>query len=73
MKNNLLIYLFLSFIPFLATAQKKENPGARAAFEYNMTKDPKTGIVPRGELEKSRDIMSKMIKLMAPIPSIAWT
>jgi hypothetical protein len=76
MKNNLLIYLFLSFIPFLATAQRapkeKENPGERARFEYNMTKDPKTGIVPRNELETARNIMAKMIKLMAPVPNVTW-
>lgn len=76
MKNKLFLYLSLSIIPFLATAQRapkeKENPGERARFEYNMTKDPKTGIVPRNELETARNIMSKMIKLMAPVPNVTW-
>ncbi len=73
MKNKLLVYLLISILPFSTFAQEKENPEERAKFEYNMTKDPKTGIVPRNELEKSRDIMTKMLKLMAPIPNIAWT
>ena len=74
MKNKLLVYLLLSILPFLTFAQQKEeDPQARFEFEYNMTKEPKTGIVPRNELEKSRDIMTKMLKLMAPIPNIAWT
>jgi hypothetical protein len=72
MKNNLIIYLFLSFIPFLATAQRKDSPSQRATYEYNMTKDPKTGLMPLNELEKSRDIMTRMMKLMAPIPSVNW-
>ncbi len=76
MKNNLIFYLFLSIIPFLATAQRapkeEENPGERARFEYNKTKDPKTGIIPRDELEKARTIMAKMIKLMAPVPNVTW-
>ena len=74
MKNTFIFYLFLAAIPFFALSQEeKENPGARAEFEYQMTKDPKTGLVPRNELEKSRSIMTQMIKLMAPIPNIAWT
>ncbi|SOE23044.1 hypothetical protein SAMN06298216_3436 [Spirosomataceae bacterium TFI 002] len=45
---------------------------ARANFEYNMTKDPKTGLVPRDELEKSRGLMSKMIQLMGAVPNVSW-
>ncbi|GGD54914.1 hypothetical protein GCM10011514_18870 [Emticicia aquatilis] len=73
MKNNLYLYLLLLSIPFFAISQEeKENPEERARFEYERTKDPKTGLMPRHELEKSRAIMSKMIKLMAPIPNITW-
>ena len=73
MNSKFIIYLLLLF-PYFSIAQEgKEDPGARAMFEYNMTKDPKTGIVPRNELEISRAIMSSMLKLMAPIPNIAWT
>lgn len=74
MQSKSLFYLLLFCFPFLAISQEeRENPLERANFEYEMTKDPKTGVVPRQELEKSRDIMSKMIKLMAPIPNISWT
>lgn len=70
------IYLYLLPIIFLNLSvdaqEEKENPMARARFEYEMTKDPKTGLMPRDELEKSRNIMSKMIKLMGAIPNVTW-
>ncbi|MFY7911191.1 MAG: WD40/YVTN/BNR-like repeat-containing protein, partial [Emticicia sp.] len=76
MKNNRILYAILLLVSFLANAQRakqeKEDPEARARFEYNMTKDPKTGTIPRDELEKARNIMSKMIKLMAPVPNVTW-
>lgn len=52
--------------------EEKENPTQRALYEFEKTKDPKTGIIPRGELEKSRAIMTKMIKLMGAVPNITW-
>ncbi|MCP9766871.1 hypothetical protein EGI22_03055 [Lacihabitans sp. LS3-19] len=54
-------------------AQRKDNPNERAMYEYKITKDPKTGIVPRDELEKARGIMSKMIKLMGAVPNVTWS
>ena len=76
MNNKFFIFLFISIIPFFLNAQRapkeEENPEERARFEFNMTKDPKTGIVPRDELEKARSIMAKMIKLMAPVPNVTW-
>jgi hypothetical protein len=76
MKIKVIFYLFIFTIHFVSNAQRapkeKENPGERARFEYNRTKDPKTGLVPRDELEKARGIMAKMIKLMAPIPNVTW-
>lgn len=76
MKNNLILCLFLSVVSFLASAQRapkeEENPGERARFEYNKIKDPKTGLVPKNELETARNIMAKMIKLMAPVPNVTW-
>jgi hypothetical protein len=67
----LLLSLFLLML-IEAKAQEKENPEERERFEKNMTADPKTGIVPRGELEKSRSIMTKMINLMGAVPNVSW-
>lgn len=77
MKKHLLL-LSILFSTSMLWAQKNENPSARAAFEYEFTKDPKTGLVPRGELETSRSIMFKMIDQMkrmrttGAIPNIEW-
>lgn len=53
-------------------AQRKDNPIARANYEYKITKDPKTGLVPRNELEKSRALMSRMIQIMGAVPNVTW-
>jgi hypothetical protein len=74
-KLQLLLLVFIySFQETQAQRANKEeeNPAERSRFEYNMTKDPKTGLIPRNELEKSREIMTKMLKLMAPVPNINW-
>ncbi len=77
MKKYFLLTLILINIVFSKTlfsqVAKNDNPSARAAFEYNLTKDPKTGQVPRNELEKSRSIMTQMIKLMGAVPNVTWT
>lgn len=70
---KLIVLLILSSFGVFAQGEKEGNPSARADFEYNRTKDPKTGLVPRDELEKSRNIMSKMIKLMGAVPNVTWT
>lgn len=70
---SLILGITISSKPLFSQSTKKENPSERAKFEYNMTKDPKTGLVPRGELEKSRGIMSRMMQLMAAVPNVAWT
>lgn len=72
------MFLFLTASFFIGcvqnlSAQRKDKPGARAQFEYKMTKDPKTGLMPRDELEKSRGIMSQMIKLMGAVPNVTWS
>lgn len=67
----ILINVILSKTVFSQGA-KKDNPSARALFEYKITKDPKTGLMPRNELEKSRNIMSQMIKLMGAVPNVTW-
>ena len=75
MKIKLHFFTLLLLFPILSysqDAEEKENPIGRAEFEYEMTKDPKTGLVPRDELEKSRNIMAKMIKLMGPVPNVTW-
>jgi hypothetical protein len=77
MKNHFVITLLFTLLHFsnlgFGQEYKKDSPSDRVTFEYNMTKDPKTGQVPRDELEKSRGIMSKMIKLMAAVPNVSWT
>jgi hypothetical protein len=72
-KTYLLSLITLIFVGFAANSQERQDtPGERAEFERRQTADPKTGLVPRDELEKSRNIMSKMIKLMAPVPNVNW-
>lgn len=77
MKKNILLTLLFTLLQFsnLAFGQehKKDKPGARVEFEYKMTKDPKTGLMPRDELEKSRGIMAKMIKIMGAVPNVTWS
>jgi hypothetical protein len=73
MKKQIIPFFIVFICSLNVFAQKGEDPSKRLQYEYDMTKDPKTGLVPRNELEKSRDIMSKMLKLMAPIPNVAWT
>ena len=72
--------LFLVMASFLAIGQEKknENPNGRKHWEYEVTADPKTGRIPRDELEKSRSIMFKMItelkqlRVSGAIPNIEW-
>ncbi|MGR3811274.1 WD40/YVTN/BNR-like repeat-containing protein [Jiulongibacter sp. NS-SX5] len=79
MKNLYLITILIITNTLSIFAQeKKEKPGERMSYEYEFVRDPKTGIVPRDELENSRKIMLKMIKAMkaqrvsGAIPNIEW-
>lgn len=73
MKIKLYLILPLLGFSFLVKAQeRKDNPSQRANFERQQTADPKTGLVPRDELEKSRNIMAQMIKLMGAVPNVTW-
>lgn len=76
---SLLSLALLLFVqPLAAQEEKHEDPKGRFLWEYEMTRDPKTGIVPRDELEKSREIMFKMIDLIkekrisGAVPNIQW-
>lgn len=74
--KKLLLLIFVSFFSGNALsliAQKKDNPGARSQFEYNMTKDPKNGLLPLNELEKARGLMSKMVTVMGAVPNVTWS
>jgi photosystem II stability/assembly factor-like uncharacterized protein len=73
MKTKVLLYALLIILPFYAISQEKENPIKREQWEIRQTKDAKTGKIPRDELEKSRNIMSRMLSLMGAIPSVTWT
>jgi Ig-like domain CHU_C associated/Secretion system C-terminal sorting domain len=75
-------FIILAIVPFFAFSQQREEEGNsqldRANWEKLITKDPKTGIIPRNELEKSRVTMFKRIeqlksfKTSAAIPNIKW-
>ncbi len=76
-KQHLSILIVLLFLGVSAAnaQENQDSPAARAEYERKLTADPKTGIVPRNELENSRNIMSKMIKIMdanIAIPSVTW-
>ena len=75
MKIKLHFLSLLLLFPLLSYSQdeeERENPMERAKFEYDMTKDPKTGLVPREELEKSRNIMSNRLRVKGAIPNVTW-
>jgi hypothetical protein len=73
----------LLFLPLFAFSQEREDGGnsqlQRANWEKLITKDPKTGQIPRNELEKSRTEMYRMIqknkssRVQSAIPNIKWT
>ena len=73
----------LLFFPLVAFSQDREEGGnsqlQRANWEKLITKDPKTGQIPRNELEKSRMEMyrtiqkSKSSRVQSAIPNIKWT
>jgi photosystem II stability/assembly factor-like uncharacterized protein len=76
------LIIFLLF-PLFTFSQEREEEGnsqlERANWEKLITKDPKTGIIPRNELENARVEMfrtiqkSKSSKVQSAIPNIKWT
>ena len=82
MLKNFILSILL-FFPLFAFSQDREEGGnsqlQRANWEKLITKDPKTGQIPRNELEKSRTEMyriiqkSKSSRVQSAIPNIKWT
>jgi photosystem II stability/assembly factor-like uncharacterized protein len=79
MLNKITLSIFL-LLPLFAFSQEGESSQMRRAnWENLITKDPKTGKVPRSELEKARVEMSRMIqknkssRLQSAIPNVKWT
>jgi hypothetical protein len=81
-KNYTYLLLGMALMPFLSYSQEREhddNPSARAEWERRITKDPKTGSIPRQELEQSRNQMvewfqtAKQARKTAAIPNVKWT
>ena len=82
MLKNFILSILL-FSPLFAFSQDREEGGnsqlQRANWEKLITKDPKTGQIPRNELEKSRTEMyriiqkSKSSRVQSAIPNIKWT
>jgi hypothetical protein len=75
--------ILLCLFPLFAFSQEKEAEEAsqeeRADWEKRLTSDPKTGLIPRNELEKSRTEMfrtiqkSKSSRVQSAIPNVKWT
>jgi hypothetical protein len=72
----------LLFLPLFAFSQEREEGNSqlqRANWEKLITSDPKTGQIPRNELEKSRTEMFRTIqknkssRVQSAIPNIKWT
>jgi Ig-like domain CHU_C associated/Secretion system C-terminal sorting domain len=73
----------LLFFPLFVFSQQREEEGnsqlERANWEKLITSDPKTGQIPRNELEKSRVEMFRTIqknrssKIKSAIPNVKWT
>ena len=73
----------LLFFPLFAFSQEREEEGnsqlERANWEKLITSDPKTGLIPRNELEKSRTEMFRTIqrnkssRIQSAIPNVKWT
>ncbi len=72
----------LLFFPLLAFSQEREEGNSqakRANWERLITKDPKTGQIPRNELETARTEMyrtiqkSKSSRVQSAIPNIKWS
>jgi photosystem II stability/assembly factor-like uncharacterized protein len=80
-KKLTLAMLFI--LPLFAFSQEREEEGNsqldRANWEKLITKDPKTGTIPRNELEKSRVEMFRTIqknkssRVQSAIPNVKWT
>lgn len=76
-KNYILIITGILMIPMVGFSQL-EGPRGRAAWEYSITKDPRTGLVPLGELEKGRkQVMqsykeAKKLNAAAAISDLNW-
>jgi hypothetical protein len=71
----------LLFIPLISFSQEREEGNSqleRANWERLITSDPKTGLIPRNELEKSRTEMlraiqkSKSSRVQSAIPNVKW-
>jgi Ig-like domain CHU_C associated/Secretion system C-terminal sorting domain len=83
MKTTRLLFSILLCLPFFTFSQEREEEGnsqlERANWEKLITSDPKTGLIPRNELEKSRVEMLRIIqknkssKIQSAIPNIKWT
>jgi Right handed beta helix region len=72
-KNFTYLLLGILMMPIVAFSQEKESgPSRRAAWERSITKDPKTGLIPRNELEKARTSMLKSARISAAINTINW-
>ena len=76
-------FSILMLFPLITFSQQREEGGnsqlQRANWEKLITKDPKTGQIPRNELEKSRTEMYRTIqknkssRIQSAIPNITWT
>ena len=81
LKNFILsILLFCPLITFSQDREEGENSQLqRANWEKFITSDPKTGLIPRNELEKSRTEMFRTIqknkssRVQSAIPNVKWT
>jgi Secretion system C-terminal sorting domain/Ig-like domain CHU_C associated len=81
-KNYTYLLLGIVLMPLVAYSQERkedDNPSARADWERRITKDPKTGAIPKQELEQSRNQMvewfkvAKQARKSAAIPNVKWT
>jgi Ig-like domain CHU_C associated/Secretion system C-terminal sorting domain len=82
MFRKITLSIFMLF-PLFAFSQEREEEGnsqlERANWEKLITSDPKTGLIPRNELEKSRVEMFRTIqknkssRVQSAIPNITWT
>ncbi|MFN8357698.1 MAG: T9SS type A sorting domain-containing protein [Spirosomataceae bacterium] len=81
--KHLYFLLCVLMMPLVSLAQEREEddsgPTKRAEWDRKLTQDPKTGEIPRQELENARTRMNswfrfvKQSRLQVAIPNIKWT